>query len=142
MRKMKPIEFIAAAVLGSLLLAGAGCGKSGGADNIDGTWVGSDLANPNVQYQITVANGHFEFRGTIESDSFSGNIAVLYTESQPSKMDVTLTAPPQLAGRTALFILDRTGDELKLAWAPPGSYRRPSSFDPDPSVRIVTFKPQ
>ena len=139
---MKPIEFIAAVVLGSLLMASAGCGKSEDTDNIDGNWVGSDLSNPNAQCQITVGNGQFEFRGTNETDSFTGNIAVIYTGSQPGTMDVTVTAPPQLEGKTALFIFERNGDELKLAWAPPGSYRRPSSFDPDQSVRIVSFKQQ
>lgn len=139
---MKRIEIMAAVVLGGLLLASGGCGKSGGAENIDGKWVGSDLSDPNAQYEITVSGDQFEFRGTKESDSFSGNIAVIYTEMQPGTMDVTLTAPPQLAGKTALFIIERKGDELKLAWAPPGSYRRPSSFDPDRDVRVVTFKPQ
>jgi hypothetical protein len=139
---MKAIKFSVAAVIGSLLLAGAGCKKSDNSNDIDGKWVGSDLSNPGAQCEIIVSKGNFEFHGTNETDSFKGTIAVFYTESQPGAMDVNVKEPQQLAGKTALFIFERKGNELKLAWERPGTFRRPSTLNPEQGVRIATLKRQ
>ena len=139
---MKAIKFSVAVVIGSLLLAGAGCKKSGSSGNLDGKWVGSDLSNPGAECQVIVSNGNFELHGTNEADSFGGTIGVIYTESQPGTMDVTVKEPAQLAGKTALFIFERKGNELTLAWERPGTFRRPSNLSPEPGVHIAKLKRQ
>jgi len=140
--RMKAIKFSVAAVIGSLLLAVAGCTKSGSSSSIEGKWVGSDLSDPGAQCQIIVSNGNFEFHGNNEADSFKGTIGVFYTESHPGAMDINVTEPQQLAGKTALFIFEFKGNELKLAWERPGTFRRPSSLNPEQGVRIATLKRQ
>ena len=140
---MKTIRILSTLILGGLLLAATGCKKSDAAGGgIDGTWTGSDIADPNAKCQLTVGNGTLEFHGTNDSDSFSGTIANIYEESKPCTLDVNLTAPPDLANKTGLFIFDRTGDDLKLAWAPLGTFRRPVDFTPSPEVRVVSLKRQ
>jgi hypothetical protein len=142
MRKMKCIEFMATVLIGTLLLAGGGCRKPEDLGRLDGKWVGAELTNQNAKCQITIDKGRFEFRGATEADSFSGNIGVLYSETPPGTMDVTVAEPSKLAGETALFIFERKKNELKLAWLPPGTLLRPSNFDPEPGVRIVKLKSQ
>ena len=142
---MKITQFATLVALGSLLLAGAGCKKSGGsssAASLDGKWVGSEVDNPAAQEQITINNGTFEFHGTNENDTFSGTISILYEEQQPGSLDVTITEPESLAGKTALFSIEHKGNELKMAWFPPGSTLRPQDLNPAPGVRVASFKRQ
>ncbi len=146
-REMKTTHIVSTIVLGALLMAGVtGCNKSGGkvsgSGALDGTWVGSDMENPAAQCQFKIGNKMLEFHGTNESDSFSGTISIIYLDQQPGSLDISITDPQPLAGKQVLFSVDHKGNELKLAWFPPGSYTRPPAVTPGPGLRVVSLKRQ
>lgn len=137
-------HFITCGLTILLLAAVAGCGKSKTEKAVEkagmeGGWSGFDVTRPAEVCKVTITGSQLEYRGARTNDWCSGSF-VLNETAQPRQMDLAIQGPPEIAGRTMLFIYDLQGDEMKVAGVDPGNPQRPTAFVGSRQTRVWSFK--